>query len=75
MIDTGEALELFAKECKRTYGEDFKLEPGDIFAGVFNNCVMMFSLDKTGKNAITFTPDVIKIDESLDIYCNSDNGT
>ena len=68
MINTNEALELFAKECKRTYGEDFKLEPGDMVAGVFDNCVMVFSLDETGKPTITFIPDVININESLDIY-------
>lgn len=74
MINTSEALELFSKECKRICGEDFKLKPGDTLAGVFNNCVMVFSLDEARKNTIDFIPDVIKIDESLDIYCDSDNG-
>lgn len=68
MINTNEALELFAKECKRIYGADFKLEPGDELAGVFDNCVMVFSLDETRKPTITFIPDVIKIDETLDFY-------
>lgn len=68
MINTNEALKLFAKECKRIYGADFKLEPGDMVAGVFDNCVMVFSLDKTGEPTITFIPDVIKIDETLDFY-------
>lgn len=74
MINTKEALELFAEECKRICGEDFKLKPGNTLAGVFNNCVMVFSLDETRKNTIDFIPDVIKIDESLDIYCDSDSG-
>ena len=68
MINTNEALELFAKECKRTYGEDFKLEPGDEFAVVLNNCVIRILVNKEGKPTITFIPDVININESLDIY-------
>lgn len=74
MINTGEALELFARECGRTYGEDFKLETGDIFAVVLNNCVMFITVNND-KNIKVFTaPDVIKINESLDIYCDSNNG-
>lgn len=68
MIDTGEALNLFAKECKRIYGADFKLEPGDELAVVLNNCVMRVSVNQTKEVKISLTPDVIKIDECLDFY-------
>ena len=32
MINTGNALELFAKECKKLHGNNFKFEEGDMFA-------------------------------------------
>lgn len=75
MINTGEALELFAEEFMRIYGENEKLKPEDDFAVVLNNCVMRILVNKEGRPTITFIPDVIKINESLDIYCDSDNGT
>lgn len=68
MINTSEALELFAKECKRIYGEDFKLESEDIFAVALNNCVMFITVNEDKNIKISCTPDVIKIDESLDVY-------
>lgn len=49
MINTSEALNLFAKECKRINGADFKLEPGDIFAVTLNNCVMFITVDDEKK--------------------------
>lgn len=68
MINTNEALELFAKECKRIYGADFKFEPGDIFAVTLNNCVIFIIADDDKNIKISCTPDVIKINENLDIY-------
>lgn len=44
------------------------MKNGYMVAGVFDNCVMVFSLDETGEPTITFIPDVIKIDETLDFY-------
>lgn len=68
MINTSDALGLFAKEFKRIYGKDEKLEPGDIFAVTLNNCVMFITVDDDKNIKISCIPDVIKINEDLDIY-------
>lgn len=74
MINTGKAVDLFTKEFKRIYGENEKLEPGDEFAVVLDNCVMLITVDNERNVKISFTPDVIKINESLDIYGDENNG-
>ena len=68
MINTGNALELFAKECKKLHGNNFKFEEGDMFAVKLNNCIMFITLDSEKKVTISVTPDVIEINEHLDIY-------
>ena len=68
MIDTKKALELFAEKCKKLNGDNFKLEEGDMFAAKLNNCVMFITLDSEKKVTISVTPDVIEINEHLDIY-------
>lgn len=72
MINTGRALKLFEEEFKRIYGENEKIEPGDEFAVILNNCVMFIAVDNEKNIKIRFTPDVIKINESLDIYAEED---
>ncbi len=72
MINTGKALKLFEEKFKRIYGKDDKLEPGDEFAVVLDNCVMFITVGYDKNIKISFIPDVIKINESLDIYAEED---
>lgn len=45
MEELGQAINLAMQKFKEEYGEDAKLEDGDEFVTVFNNCVLIISLE------------------------------
>ena len=45
MEELGQAINLAMQKFKEGYGEDAKLEDGDEFVTVFNNCVLIISLE------------------------------
>lgn len=45
MEELGQAINLAMEKFKQEYGEDAKLEDGDEFVTVFNNCMLIISLE------------------------------
>lgn len=45
MEELGQAINLAMEKFKEEYGDDAKLEDGDEFVTVFNNCVLIISLE------------------------------
>ena len=68
MGEIDQAIELAFKEFKEKYGEDAKLENGDEFVTVFNNCVLIISFrnEKLKTKFISGKPN--KVDFSLQIF-------
>lgn len=46
MNEIMEAINLAFEKYRETYGEDAHLEDGEEFVTVFNNCVLIVSLEK-----------------------------
>ena len=68
MGEIDQAIELAFKGFKEKYGEDRKLENGDEFVTVFNNCVLIISFrnEKLKTKFISGKPN--KVDFSLQIF-------
>lgn len=72
MSDIQKALELTSKAFKERYGQDAKLEDGDSFVCVFNNCVLIISFEdgKLKEEFIGGRP--LEVDYTLKIYERED---
>lgn len=72
MINTIEALNLFATKFQEKFGKEATLSEDNTIL-VLNNCVMFFRVDEKSKEVkIECVPDIIKINENLDIYVEED---
>lgn len=72
MSDIQKAVELAFKAFKEKYGQDAKLEDGDSFVCVFNNCVLIISLEdgKLKEEFVGGRP--LEVDYALKIYERED---
>ena len=73
MEELATAIELALDKFSEEFGEDAKLEDGDEFVTVFNNCVLVISLEsgKLSTHFIGGKPYVI--DRTLNIYESEEN--
>lgn len=68
MEEIGEAIELAMQKFKEEFGEDEKLEEGDEFVTIFNNCVLIISFED-GKFQTKFIEGKpFEVDMALKIY-------
>lgn len=68
MDEIMQAINLALYEFKKEFGEDAKLEDGDEFVTVFNNCTLIISLEN-GNFKTKFIGGVpYKVDMTLSIY-------
>lgn len=72
MGDIQKAVELAFKAFKERYGQDAKLEDGDSFVCVFNNCVLLVCLEdgKLKEEFVGGRP--LEVDYALKIYERED---
>lgn len=68
MEELGNAISLAMQKFKEEYGEDAKLEDGDEFVTVFNNCVLIISLDKGHLKTNFIGGKPYEVDMTLSIY-------
>lgn len=72
MEDIQKAVELAIEAFKERYGQDAKLEDGDTFVCVMNNCTLIVSL-KDGNLKEEFIGDKpLQVDHTLKIYESED---
>lgn len=64
----GNAISLAMQKFKEEYGEDAKLEDGDEFVTVFNNCVLVISLEDGNLSTKFIGGKPYKVDMTLSIY-------
>lgn len=68
MEEIGQAIELAMQKFKEEFGEDEKLEEGDEFVTIFNNCVLIISFEN-GKLQTKFIGGrPFEVDMALKIY-------
>lgn len=68
MEEIGQAIELSMQKFKEEFGEDEKLEEGDEFVTIFNNCVLIISFEN-GKLQTKFIGGrPFEVDMALKIY-------
>lgn len=68
MEEIGKAINLAMEKFKEEYGEDAKLEDGDEFATVFNNCVLIISFESGNLKTKFIGGKPYEVDMSLSIY-------
>lgn len=67
------AINLAMQKFKEEYGEDAKLEDGDKFVTVFNNCVLIISLEDGNLQTKFIGGKPFCADMTLSIYESEDN--
>ena len=70
MNEIEKAIELAIAEYKKEQGEDAKLEDGESFVTIFNNCVLIIGLDGTTMRTEFIGGKPFKVDMTLKIYKN-----
>lgn len=73
MEELEKAINLAIQKFKEEYGEDTKLEDGDEFVTVFNNCVLIISLEGGHLGAKFIGGKPFYVDMALSIYESEDN--
>lgn len=68
MEEIGKAMNLVMEKFKEEYGEDARLEDGDEFVTVFNNCVLIISLEDGNLSTKFIGGKPYEVDMSLSIY-------
>ena len=68
MEELGKAINLAMQKFKEEYGEDTKLEDGDEFVTVFNNCVLIISLEGGNLSTKFIGGKPCEVDMTLSIY-------
>ena len=68
MEEIGKAMKLAMEKFKEEYGEDAKLEDGDEFVTVFNNCVLIISFEDGNLSTKFIGGKHYKVDMTLGIY-------
>lgn len=68
MEELGQAINLAMQKFKEEYGEDTKLEDGDEFVTVFNNCVLIISLEDGNLSTKFIGGKPYEADMTLSIY-------
>lgn len=68
MEELGQAIKLAMQKFKEEYGEDTKLEDGDEFVTVFNNCVLIVSLEDGNLSTKFIGGKPYEVDMTLSIY-------
>ncbi len=68
MEEIVKAMNLAMEKFKEEYGEDAKLEDGDEFATVFNNCVLIISLEDGELKVKFIGGKPYEVDMTLSIY-------
>ncbi len=72
MEEIGQAIKLAMQKFKEEYGEDAKLEDGDEFVTVFNNCVLIISLEDGSLKTNFIGGKPYEVDMTLSIYESED---
>lgn len=62
------AIDMAMQRFKEEYGEDAKLEEGDEFVTVFNDCVLIISLDEGRLQTDFIDGKPFEVDMALGIY-------
>lgn len=70
MEELGQAIALAIQKLKEEYGEDTKLEDGDEFVTVFNNCVLIISIENGELSTHFIGGKPYEVDMTLSIYEN-----
>ena len=73
MIDIKKMMELFIKKFEDEFGKNAKIEYGDKIAIVMKNCVGIIKIDETENLSLSLTPNVVYINNELDVYCKSED--
>ena len=68
MEDISKAIELAIAAFKEKFGEDAKLEEGDEFVTVFNNCTLIISIEDGTLRERFIGGKPYRVDMSLAIY-------
>lgn len=68
MEEIVKAMSLAMQKFKEEYGEDTKLEDGDEFVTVFNNCVLIVSLEDGNLSTKFIGGKPYEVDMTLSIY-------
>ncbi len=68
MEELGQAIELAMQKFKEEFGEDEKLEEGDEFVTIFNNCVLIISFENGKLQTKFIEGKPFKVDMALKIY-------
>lgn len=68
MEELGKAINLAMRKFKEECGEDAKLEDGDEFVTVFNNCVLIISLEDGNLSTKFIGGKPYEVDMTLSIY-------
>ena len=68
MKDISKAIELAIAAFKEKFGEDAKLEEGDEFVTVFNNCTLIISIEDGTLRERFIGGKPYRVDMSLAIY-------
>lgn len=68
MEEIGKTMNLAMEKLKEEYGEDARLEDGDELVTVFNNCVLIISLEDGNLSTKFIGGKPYEVDMSLSIY-------
>jgi tyrosyl-tRNA synthetase len=68
MNEIMEAINLAFEKYRETYGEDAHLEDGEEFVTVFNNCVLIVSLENGDLKTKFIGGKPFEVDMTLSIY-------
>lgn len=68
MEELGQAIELAMQKFKEELGEDEKLEEGDEFVTIFNNCVLIISFENGKLQTKFIEGKPFEVDMELKIY-------
>lgn len=72
MEELQKAIQLAIEEFKKEFGPDAKIEDGDTFATVFNNCVLVISLENGEFKTEFIGGKPYRVDMTLSIYGNEE---
>ena len=72
MEEISKAIELAMEKLKEECGEDAKLEEGDEFVTVFNNCVLILGIENRELKVKFIGGRPYEVDYTLSIYGNED---
>lgn len=68
MEEISKAIQAAFAEFKKEHGEDAKLEDGETFVTIFNNCILITSLEDGNLKTEFVGGQPYKVDMSLSIY-------